>query len=114
MFSEAKTIQMKKYIIVIIGILWLLTESLPATEPLKDYSFIRGVCHRVYADQEMLERDLGFMNRLQLNSTRVWLSKRAFDRDPEGCIKDLVNYVRTCNEHGVSVMPILFDGNGLN
>ncbi len=88
--------------------------SLSAEEPLKDYSFIRGVCHGVIASEEILLRDLGFMERLQLNSTRVWLSQRRYERDPEGYINDLVYYVRTCHEHGVSVMPILFNGNGLN
>lgn len=91
-----------------------LTVSIPAKEPLEDYSFIRGVCHRVRGDQEVLERDLGFMNRLQLNSTRVWLRKRAFEQDPDGYLENLVNYVRTCNKYGVSVMPILFNGNGLD
>jgi len=105
---------MKNYSCGFTGILLILTGSLSATEPLKDYSFIRGVCHRVYNDQEILERDLGFMNRLQLNSTRVWLNQRAYDRDPEGYLKTLVSYVRTCDEYGVSVMPILFNGNGLN
>ena len=92
----------------------LLAGPLSAKEPLQDYSFIRGVCHRVYSDKEILERDLGFMDRLQLNSTRVWLSQKRYERDPEGFINELVTYVRTCNAHGVSVMPILFNGNGLD
>lgn len=92
----------------------LMAGTLSAREPLKDYSFIRGVCHGVISNPEILERDLGFMERLQLNSTRVWLSQRRYERDPEGFINDLVYYVRTCHERGVSVMPILFNGNGLN
>ncbi len=101
---------MKKRLFVFIGIIFLLTGSLNAKEPLKDYSFIRGICHSLTPDQETLERDLGFMNRLQLNSTRVWFSQRAYERNPEEYIDRVVNYVRTCNEHGVSVMPILFNG----
>ncbi|MFB6317702.1 cellulase family glycosylhydrolase [Saccharicrinis sp. FJH54] len=103
-----------KKLLVIASALLLFTSILSAKEPLKDYSFIRGVCHGIYGDQEILERDLGFMDRLQLNSTRVWLNQRGYERDPEAYINRLVNYVRTCNEHGVSVMPILFNGNGLN
>ena len=57
----------------------MLTGSITAKEPLKDYSFIRGVCHDLSPNQETLERDLGFMKRLQLNSTRVWLSQRAYE-----------------------------------
>jgi hypothetical protein len=101
---------MKKKLFVFIGIIFLLTGSLTAKEPLKDYSFIRGVCHNLSPNQETLERDLGFMKRLQLNSTRVWLSQRAYESNPEEYIKRVVNYVRTCNKYGVAVMPILFNG----
>jgi hypothetical protein len=87
-----------------------LTGSLTAKEPLKDYSFIRGVCHNLSPDQETLERDLGFMNRLQLNSTRVWLRQRDYESNPEEYINRVLNYVRTCNKYGVTVMPILFSG----
>lgn len=103
-----------KSIVAALLILLLWTGSLSAKEPLKDYSFIRGVCHGVTSDQATLLRDLDFMTRLRLNSTRVWLSQRNYERDPEAYLKNLVNYVRTCNEHGVSVMPILFNGNNLN
>ena len=101
---------MKKYLSIILGIIFLSAASLTAKEPLKDYSFIRGICHTISPDQQTLERDLGFMNRLQLNSTRVWLRQREYERNPEEYVKRVVNYVRTCNEHGVSVMPILFNG----
>jgi len=101
---------MKNKLFVFIGIMYLLTSSLTAKVPLKDYSFIRGVCHDLSPNQETLERDLGFMKRLQLNSTRVWLSQRAYESNPEEYIKKVVNYVRTCNKYGVTVMPILFNG----
>jgi hypothetical protein len=101
---------MKKKLFVFIGINFLLAASLTAKEPLKDYSFIRGVCHNLTPNQEILERDLEFMKRLQLNSTRVWLSQRAYESNPEEYIKRVVNYVRTCNKYGVTVMPILFNG----
>ena len=101
---------MKKKLLVFIGIIFLLTGSLTGKEPLKDYSFIRGVCHNLSPNQETLERDLEFMKRLQLNSTRVWLSQRAYESNPEEYIKRVVNYVRTCNKNGVTVMPIFFNG----
>ena len=101
---------MKIKLFVLVGIICLSAGSLTAKEPLKDYSFIRGVCHSLSPNRETLERDLGFMNRLQLNSTRVWFSQRAYERNPEEYIGRVVNYVRTCNKYGVSVMPILFNG----
>ncbi len=101
---------MKIKLLVFIGIIFLLTSSLTAKEPLKDYSFVRGVCHNLTPDQETLDRDLGFMKRLQLNSTRVWFSQRAYESNPEEYIKRVLNYVRTCNKNGVTVTPILFNG----
>jgi hypothetical protein len=101
---------MKNKLIIFLGIICLSAGSLTAKEPLKDYSFIRGVCHSLSPNQETLERDLEFMNRLQLNSTRVWLSQRGYERNPEEYINRVVNYVRTCNKYGVTVMPILFNG----
>jgi hypothetical protein len=101
---------MKNKLIVFLGIIYLSAGSLTAKEPLKDYSFIRGVCHSLSPNQETLERDLEFMNRLQLNSTRVWLSQRGYESNPEEYINRVVNYVRTCNKYGVTVMPILFNG----
>ena len=101
---------MKNKLLILFGIIYLSGSSLTAKEPLKDYSFIRGVCHSLSTDQETLERDLGFMNRLQLNSTRVWFSQRAYERNPEEYIARVVNYVRTCNKYGVTVMPIFFNG----
>jgi len=103
---------MKNKSLVFIGIIFLLTGSLTAKEPLKDYSFIRGVCHNLTPDQETLERDLGFMQRLQLNSTRVWLNQRAYESNPEEYINRVLNYVRTCNKYGVTVMPVLFSSGG--
>jgi hypothetical protein len=101
---------MKKKLLVFVGIFFLLTGYLTAKEPLKDYSFIRGVCHNLTPNQETLVRDLEFMKRLQLNSTRVWLSQRAYESNPEEYVKRVVNYVRTCNKYGVTVMPIFFNG----
>jgi len=103
---------MKNKSLVFIGIIFLLTGSLTAKEPLKDYSFIRGVCHNLTPDQETLERDLGFMQRLQLNSSRVWLNQRAYESNPEEYINRVLNYVRTCNKYGVTVMPVLFSSGG--
>lgn len=98
------------FALVIFLLSGISVKNTSASEPLKDYSFIRGVCHNLSPNQETLERDLGFMKRLQLNSTRVWLSQRAYESNPEEYIKRVVNYVRTCNKYGVTVMPIFFNG----
>jgi hypothetical protein len=85
-----------------------------AEKPLKDYSFIRGVNHGMQGDQAVLERDLGYAKRLNLNSTRIWLSYQGYEKDPKAYIDRLRNYIRTSHRLGFSTMPILWKGNSLN
>jgi hypothetical protein len=85
-----------------------------ADRPLKDYSFIRGVNYGMNADQAVLERDLGYAKRVNLNSTRIWLSYQAYERDPQAYLNRLRNYIRTSQRLGFSTMPILWNGNNLN
>ena len=81
-------------------------------KPLSDYSFIKGVNYGV-RDEATTRRDLGYGKRLGINSVRVWLSYREYEKDP-ACIDRLVRFVRVCDSEGVSVMPILFNGNGID
>jgi len=85
-----------------------------AEKPLKDYSNIRGVNYGLNAEQAVLERDLGYAKRLNLNSTRIWLSYQVYERDPQGYISRLRKYLRTSQSLGFSTMPILWNGNNLN
>ena len=85
-----------------------------AEKPLKDYSFVRGVNYGMTADQAILERDLGYAKRLNLNSTRIWLNYTGYERDPQAYINRLRNYIRTSQKLGFSTMPILWNGNNLN
>jgi hypothetical protein len=50
---------------------------------------------------------------LNLNSTRIWLSYQAYEKDPQGYIEKLRNYIRTSKRMGLSTMPILWNGNTL-
>jgi hypothetical protein len=85
-----------------------------AEKPLKDYSFIRGVNYGMMGDQAILERDLGYAKRINLNSTRIWLSYQGYEKDPKGYIERVRNYIRTSKNMGFSTMPILWNGNNLN
>ncbi len=97
-------------------ILLTFAGSAMAAKPLDDYSFIRGVCYPGgwRNDSTIIQRDLGYAKRLQLNSTRVWLSSGSYQQNPEGFINQIRNYVRIANSLGISTMPILFNGNSLN
>ena len=107
---------MKKYIAVILLALATLFGGQPAgakAEQKTDYSKIRGVCYLGWREDEATVRtQLGYAKRIGINSTRIWLG--GYDRDPQGFIKSLKNYVKIANEMGISVMPILWNGNGLD
>lgn len=85
-----------------------------AEKPLKDYSFIRGVNYGMNGDQAVIERDLGYAKRINLNSTRIWLNYQDYEKDPQSFIDRLRNYIRTSKRMGFSTMPILWNGNSLN
>ena len=107
---------MKKYIAVILLALATLFGGQPAGAKAvqkTDYSKIRGVCYLGWREDEATVRtQLGYAKRIGINSTRIWLG--GYDRDPQGFIKSLKNYVKIANEMGISVMPILWNGNGLD
>jgi hypothetical protein len=73
-----------------------------AEKPLKDCSFSRGVNYGMNGDQAVLRRDLGCAERVNLNSTRIWLNYRGYGRDPQACINRLRNCIRTSHRLGFS------------
>jgi len=85
-----------------------------AAQPLKDYGFIRGVNHVMTGNTEILTRDLGYARRLNLNSTRIWLSFEDYEKDPQAYVNRLRDYIRVSHRLGFSTMPILLNGNCLN
>lgn len=79
---------------------------------LKDYSFVRGVCHGPRENNpEIWKRDFGYMNRLKLNSVRMWMSQKKWEEEGDAYIDMIASYIRTGWEMGISTMPILWNGN---
>ena len=83
-------------------------------KPLKDYSFIVGVCHNSRAGSDEYLKEIGYAKRIGVNSFRTWLSYMGCERDRERFIENTRNFIRIAYENGITVMPILFNGNGLN
>ncbi len=104
----------KTFFFIMVSVFAFMPFKAGATPPLKDYSHIVGVCHNLTRDQETLKRQLGYAKRVGINSTRIWLSQRMYERDPEAYLAQLKDYVRTSWEMGISTMPILFNGNNLD
>lgn len=86
-------------------------------KPMQDYSGIRGVCaapampNPETGDRSAMMRDIALCNRLNLNSTRFWMSQEHWEKNPAQYTAMIQDYVRTCHEHGISSMPILWNGN---
>ncbi len=82
-------------------------------KPLKDYSMIRGVCYNPgeAGDAETLERHLSYCQRLQLNSVRFWMSMEKYEEEGDTYFDRLEGFMSACWKHGVSSMPIFWNGN---
>lgn len=78
-----------------------------------DYSDVRGVCHnpRKGMSREETERRLDYAVRLNLNSVRFWMEQEEWEKDPAAYEEMIVEFVRSCGKKGISVMPILWNGN---
>ena len=106
---------MKTRLVFLAGIAFAMAVAPASAEkPLTDYSFIQGVNYGMDGDQAVVERDLGYAKRVNLNSTRIWLSYQGYEKDPKGFIDRLRNYIRTSKRLGFSTMPISWNGNSLN
>lgn len=82
--------------------------------PLSNYADIKGVNYEIRQDEETTVRELGYAKRLGINSVRVWLSYREYEQEGDAYIRRVKRFTQVCHEQGVSVVPILFNGNGID
>lgn len=83
-------------------------------KPLSNYADIKGVNYEIRQDEETTVRELGYAKRLGINSVRVWLSYREYEQEGDAYIRRVKRFTQVCHEQGVSVVPILFNGNGID
>ena len=90
-------------------------------KPLKDYSFVRGFNYtqsNVWTDvnfweeydHDIVERDLGYAERLRLNSARIFLTYSSYVKNPKQFLSNVKDFVRTAWKHGISTNPIIYHG----
>lgn len=90
-------------------------------KPLADYSHIRGFNYTAsYAQNDLdfwnnyrhdvVDREMGYAQRLGLNSARVFLAYKAYLRDKAAFQQNLKDFVQTAWAHGVSTTPIIYCG----
>ena len=60
-------------------------------------------------DPVVIDRELGFTQRLTLNTVRVFLNVAVYEYHPEKFLADFENFLSLADKHGLKVMPVLFD-----
>ncbi|MBO2517295.1 MAG: hypothetical protein CW338_08510, partial [Clostridiales bacterium] len=65
--------------------------------PLKDYSFIRGVNHRM-GERDQTVRELSYAKRIGLNSIRFWMNYREYEKAPAEYLAKIKGFVQLCHE----------------
>ena len=80
---------------------------------LEDYSFIKGVNYNPRG-AETDRRNLGYAAKIGINSVRFWMSWREYQKDPEGYLQKLREFIRVLEEMNFTCVPIFFNGNVLD
>lgn len=72
-----------------------------------DYSEIRGVHHgpREGISMEQLDRELGYAERLRINSVRTSVREEDWYKNPDMTEKRILDYTRLCVAHGTVSCP---------
>jgi hypothetical protein len=98
----------------------LAGESDAADAPFGDFSWMHGVNYTPsYAatdvetwlkyDPEVIDRELGYAERIGVNCVRVFLQSLVYEHAPDEFLQRFAHFVATADRHGLKVMPILFD-----
>lgn len=85
-----------------------------------DFSWVRGANYvPSYArndvqtwmdfDAAVIDRDLGYAEKLKLNMVRVFLQQAVYEKDPALFLQRLETLLALCAKHKVLAMPVLFD-----
>ncbi len=60
-------------------------------------------------DPEVVDRELGYAERLELNSIRVYLQYHVYELYPQKFLKNVATFVDLCEKHAMRPMLIVFD-----
>ncbi|MFB6129476.1 MAG: glycoside hydrolase [Salinigranum sp.] len=64
-------------------------------------------------DRSVVERDLGYARRVNLNAVRTWVSYEFWDRNPRAHERAFDHFLRAASDRGIGVLVSLFEGNGV-
>ena len=60
-------------------------------------------------DPAVIDRELGYAEKLGLNCVRVFLQFAVYERDREQFLDDFESFLTLCENHHMQMMPVLFD-----
>lgn len=60
-------------------------------------------------DPAVVARELGYAERLKLNTVRVFFNVAVYEKQPEKCMADFESFLSLCDKHRIKMMPVLFD-----
>lgn len=63
----------------------------------------------LHYDHDVIDRELGYAQKLGLNCVRVFLQSLVYHHEPEAFLAHFEDFLATADRHGLKVMPILFD-----
>lgn len=101
-------------------LLAVLTAAMAAEQPHDDFSWIRGANYvPSYArndvqiwmdyDPKVIDKELGYAEKLKLNSVRIFLQYAVYKQNPEQFLDRFENFLSLCDKHGIRAMPVVFD-----
>jgi len=86
-----------------------------------DFSWVRGanyvpsyaintVASWTEFDPAQIDQEMGYAERLELNSVRIFLHYHVYEHNPPEYLKKVERFVAICDKHGIRPMLTLFDG----
>jgi hypothetical protein len=104
---------------VLAAFLWVAGAACSARAA-EDFSTLRGANYvPSYArnavaiwmdfDPAVIDRELGYARRLNLNSVRVFLQQAVYEKRPQRFLADFETFLALCDKHQIRMMPVLFD-----
>ena len=60
-------------------------------------------------DPAVIDRELGYAERLRLTTVRVFLNQAVFEHNPKLFLERFETFLSLCDKHRIRAMPVLFD-----
>lgn len=97
-----------------------LAAAVVAAPAADDYSSLRGANYvpsyarndvQIWMDYDaaVVDRELGYAERLKLNTVRVFLQVAVYEQDPQRFLDNFESFLSLCENHHIRMMPVIFD-----